>query len=175
LAIRQATWFRYGEVFSVLLRIVAMLAPIVYRPAADAKSFNVHWRSPVTAILQERADHMSLVVFVLFMLSSTTYDGIHQTIFWMGLFWNRLLLLLQPLWGTDLPACVTGDAGKVVRRLSARGPRAVAIFIWRSISAFSDWSRLLREQRFRCSLAGIRVLGVRSHSSTTWRITTRCS
>jgi len=44
------------------------------------------------------------VLFVLFMLASTTYDGMHQTIFWMGLYYNHLLSLLHPLWGTDLLA-----------------------------------------------------------------------
>src|SRR5262249_1941093 len=38
------------------------------------------------------------------MLSSTTFDGIHQTVFWMGLFWKQLLGVFQPLWGTNLLA-----------------------------------------------------------------------
>jgi hypothetical protein len=100
----KAAWFKYGEVFAVLLRIVGMLAPIFYRPTADGKSFDIHLRWPVVGILERRADHISLVVFVLFMLSSTTYDGMHQTVFWMGLYYNHILAALHPLWGTDLIA-----------------------------------------------------------------------
>src|SRR6266849_3441298 len=45
---------------------------------------------------------LSLVLFALFMLSSTTYDGVHDTVFWVGLFWKNLLALLQPFWGADM-------------------------------------------------------------------------
>jgi hypothetical protein len=97
-------WFRFGDVFSVLFRVVSALAPIQYVSRPGAKTPEVQWRWPLTGPLMEKPDRMSLVVFVLFMLSSTTFDGIHGSIFWMGLYWNRLLTALQPLWGTDLIA-----------------------------------------------------------------------
>jgi hypothetical protein len=100
----KAAWFRYGEVFAVFLRIVGMLAPVAYRPTPDGKSFNAYVRPPFVGTLAERAESIGVVVFVLFMLASTTYDGMHQTIFWMGLYYNHLLALLHPLWGTDLLA-----------------------------------------------------------------------
>ena len=100
----KTVWFRYGEIFAVLLRIVGTLAPIAYRPSPQSTSCRVLLRAPFVAAAETRAEHMSLVVFVLFMLAGTTYDGMHQTIFWMGLYYNHLLALLHPLWGNDLIA-----------------------------------------------------------------------
>ena len=100
----KAAWFRYGEMFGVLLRIVGTLAPIAYHPSPNGTTCRVDLRPPFVAAAETRAEHMSLVVFVLFMLASTTYDGMHQTIFWMGLYYNHILALLHPLSGTDLIA-----------------------------------------------------------------------
>jgi hypothetical protein len=50
----------------------------------------------------------TLVLFVLFMLSSTTYDAVHQTYFWVSLYWQRLLPLLSPIWGGDVMAAQVG-------------------------------------------------------------------
>ena len=42
---------------------------------------------------------MSLVLFILFMLSSTVYDAIHQTVLWAGLYWRPVggELLVSPV------------------------------------------------------------------------------
>jgi hypothetical protein len=103
-AFGTAAWFRCGELFAVLLRTVGMLAPVRYRTGDDGRSCTVALRPPFVGLIEQRADRMSLVVFVLFMLSSTTYDGMHQTIFWMGLYYNHLIVVLQSLWGGDLIA-----------------------------------------------------------------------
>jgi len=36
------------------------------------------------------------------MLSSTTYDAMHETDLWVSFYWQYLILLAQPLWGTDM-------------------------------------------------------------------------
>jgi len=86
----QDTWFRQCDAFSVFFRVVATLASVEYvRPAIPGNRHTLH-----------DAD-LSLVLFVLFMLSSTTYDGIYRTEFWVGLFWRPMLALFAPVWGTD--------------------------------------------------------------------------
>lgn len=101
----KSAWFRYGELFSVLLRFVGLLAPVEYMRSADAHRFEVRLRWPLSGVLAERPEKsVSLVLFVLFMLSSTTFDGVHETIVWMSLFWKHLVVVFQPLWGTDLIA-----------------------------------------------------------------------
>jgi len=99
-----SAWFRFADVFGVLFRVVATLAPICYRRRLGDNALEIEWRWPLSGAITDKADRVSLVVFVLFMLSSTTFDGIHGTILWMSLYWNHLLTLLQPLWGTDLIA-----------------------------------------------------------------------
>jgi hypothetical protein len=88
-------------VFAVLFRVIGSLAPVEYVRGAEAIP-RIILRWPLSGALGRHADHPSLVVFILFMLSSTTYDAIHETYLWIGLYWQRLLPVLQPLWGTDI-------------------------------------------------------------------------
>lgn len=80
-SVGSAAWFRYCEFFGVLLRLIARMAPF------DLAGGRVRLRAPFVGLLQESADRMSLVVFVLFALSSTAYDGLHGTLPWVQLFW----------------------------------------------------------------------------------------
>jgi hypothetical protein len=63
-----------------------------------------HARRPLAGALTASAAHLSVVLFILFMLSSTTYDALHGTYFWISLYWQRLLPVLQPIWGSDVIA-----------------------------------------------------------------------
>jgi len=84
-------WFRYGELFAVFLRLIARIAPFEYRldPAPGATG-RLRLRQPFIGLLQEPADHFSLLLFVLFMLSSTAFDGVHETRPWVIIFWRGL-------------------------------------------------------------------------------------
>lgn len=106
-AFGRTTWLRYADVFAVFFRIVGSLAPVEYvsRPSGGYPRISLRW--PLSGALRETADQPSLVVFVLFMLSSTTYDAIHETYLWISLYWQRLLPALQPLWGTDIVSAQT--------------------------------------------------------------------
>ena len=98
------TWFRYGEFFAVFFRLVAKMSPLEYRcndtpngrPAVLA-------HPPFIGLLTERADHFSLLLFVLFMLSSTAYDGIHETVPWVTIFWKQIYPILANLVATGSP------------------------------------------------------------------------
>src|SRR5439155_8727448 len=101
LAFGRAVWLRHGELFAVFFGVIGSLAPIEYvRGAEDTPHVVLRW--PLSGALQKHAADSSLVVFILFMLSSTTYDAIHETYLWIGVYWQRLLPVLQPLWGTDV-------------------------------------------------------------------------
>lgn len=80
-------WFRHGEFFAVFLRLLALMAPVDYQPAAANQSSRLRWRLPFSGLLQTPATHLSLTLFVLFMLSSTAYDGLRATVPWFRLFW----------------------------------------------------------------------------------------
>jgi len=97
------TWFRRCDVFGVFFRVVAALAPVEYARSSNGMSYRVRLRPPLSGARNNLGEaDLSLVLFVLFMLSSTTYDGIYRTEFWVGLFWRPMLALFEPVWGTDL-------------------------------------------------------------------------
>ena len=88
-------WFRYGEFFAVFFRILGKISPIAY--VARGSSTFVRLRQPFVGLIEESAEHPSLVVFVLFMLSSTAFDGVHETLTWVQVFWKNLYPLLSSL------------------------------------------------------------------------------
>ena len=75
-------WFRHCEFFSVFLRLVALMAPLEWRNGS------LKLRAPFSALARERPQHVSTVVFALFMLASTAFDGLRATQWWVGLFWG---------------------------------------------------------------------------------------
>ncbi len=97
----RRVWFEHAEVFGVYFALVSTMAPVEYEEDGDDGFVRIRLRAPFVAALYERPRHVTLIVFVLFMLSSTTYDALHETFFWVSLYWQRLLPLAQPLWGSD--------------------------------------------------------------------------
>lgn len=80
-------WFRYCEFFAVFMRLLAKMAPIDYRPdVSGEKRLRLRW--PFMGLLDEPAEHFSLLVFMLFMLSSTAFDGLRETVVWFNIFWR---------------------------------------------------------------------------------------
>ena len=91
----EGAWFRYCEFFAVFFRLIAKMAPVDYAPGRGL-------RAPFTGLLEESAENYSLLVFALFMLSSTAFDGLSATVPWMQLFWRDQLHLITP-WLGDAP------------------------------------------------------------------------
>ena len=95
-------WFRHGELFAVFLRLIGKISPIDYRLDRTAGLRDrIRLRQPFIGLLQEPADHFSLLLFVLFMLSSTAFDGVHETRPWVLVFWKQIYphlagLIAQP-------------------------------------------------------------------------------
>lgn len=93
------SWFRHGEFFSVFLRLLAKMAPLDYEPG---RGLRLRW--PFAGLLESRIESWSLLLFVLFMLSSTAFDGLRATVAWYSLFWGDATGLLtewlgrQPLY-----------------------------------------------------------------------------
>jgi hypothetical protein len=96
----KAAWFRYGEFFAVFFRLIALIAPFAYVEEGGRRRLRL--RQPFMGLVQERAEHMSLVLFVLFMLSSTAFDGIKDTVFWVKIFWKHVFHAAMPLFGSNI-------------------------------------------------------------------------
>ena len=99
----RAAWFRYGEFFAVMFRLVALMAPVAYVREADG--YTVTYRKPLMGLLERPAEHGSLLLFVLFMLSSTAFDGLHETLPWVSVFWKNIFPVLTA--GSNQPYTVT--------------------------------------------------------------------
>ena len=98
--IGRAAWFRHCEVFAVFLRLLSQLAPLQYVPAQIGERSRLSWRWPLAGLLQQRPEHLSSVVFILAMLSSTAFDGLRATQWWVGLFWKDPSGIVAALAGT---------------------------------------------------------------------------
>jgi hypothetical protein len=88
-------WFRYGEFFAVFFRLLGKISPITYVQSAGSET-NIKARigRPFAALTDTTAEHPSLLLFVLFMLSSTAFDGAHETLPWVQMFWKYLYPVL---------------------------------------------------------------------------------
>ncbi len=95
-------WFRYGEFFAVFFRLVAKCSPLAYAVIEGRRVLRL--RQPFMGLVEERAEHRSLLLFVLFMLSSTAFDGIKETVFWVGLYWRDVFMLVLPELGGNMAA-----------------------------------------------------------------------
>jgi hypothetical protein len=87
-------WFRYCEFFAVFFRLIARMAPLDYVPG---QRLRLRW--PFVGLLTARAESYSLLLFALFMLSSTAFDGLRVTVPWFQLFWMDPFNVIQPLIG----------------------------------------------------------------------------
>lgn len=83
-------WLRHGEFFGVFLRLIAYMSPLQHR-----RGQGLRWRMPFAGLQQQRAEHISLVIFILFMLSATAFDGLRGTVPWFRLFWTDPYGLIQ--------------------------------------------------------------------------------
>ncbi|MGE3744552.1 MAG: hypothetical protein AB7G25_02330 [Sphingomonadaceae bacterium] len=97
---RQA-WFAQVDPLSRMFALIGRLAPIAYRKDQSG-GWAYRLRAPLSGALDELPADLATIVFILFMLSSTTFDGLHETAWWIGLFWENLLALLLPLWDGNL-------------------------------------------------------------------------
>ncbi len=107
--IGSTAWFRYCEFLSVFFRLIAKMAPLDYQPAAQpGQRGRLRLRAPFVGLLEERTEHLSLLLFLLFMLSSTAFDGLRMTLPWFQLFWADPFNLITPWIGKPpLYAAVT--------------------------------------------------------------------
>ena len=101
--IGSAAWFKYCEFLSVFLRLTALMAPVEHiPPEAPNTKGTVRLRMPFVGLIDQPAASMSLLLFVLFMLSSTAFDGLRETVIWQRLFWVDLYqVLLVDFFGSN--------------------------------------------------------------------------
>ncbi|MGQ0530564.1 MAG: hypothetical protein ACT4PG_12295 [Panacagrimonas sp.] len=74
----RKAWFEYAEFFAVFLRLIAKMS--IFQWTGDAKGLGqLRRRQHFNHLLHPHAKHLSLLLFVLFMLSSTAFNGLRET------------------------------------------------------------------------------------------------
>lgn len=99
-------WFRHCELFAVFLRLVGHMAPIEYAQDESGRRI-IRLRWPFAGLLAHRPAHLSTVVFALAMLSTTAFDGLAATQWWVRLFWGDPTGLLTQ-WAGAKPVSAIG-------------------------------------------------------------------
>jgi hypothetical protein len=84
LSIGKKSWFEYGEFFGVFLKLVGKISFVEY------KKGQIYLRPPFVGLVRNSAQSFSLLLFILFMLSSTAFDGFRETLHWYS-FYKRML------------------------------------------------------------------------------------
>ncbi|MGH8778423.1 hypothetical protein [Paraburkholderia sp.] len=91
----KLAWFKFCDLFSILFHLAGLIAPInVF--FSKRNEMKLSFRIPTSGLRDMSDWGPSLMVFVLFMLSSTAFDGIHDTIWWNRVYWGGFYPLIEP-------------------------------------------------------------------------------
>ncbi|WP_348675368.1 hypothetical protein [uncultured Abyssibacter sp.] len=93
-------WFGHCEFFSVYFRHIGRMAPLAFRRGNGGQPSRLLGRTPLSGLVDERPERLSTVVFIMAMLSTTAFDGLRATQFWVRLFWNDPTGWVEQLIGT---------------------------------------------------------------------------
>jgi hypothetical protein len=83
----KRTWIDRAEVFGHLFRLLGLMS---VRSAPKVHVGSARRRLPFAGTLGFRCADWGACLFILFMLSSTAFDGIHATIPWADSFWKGI-------------------------------------------------------------------------------------
>ena len=80
-------WLQRGELFAVLFRLFAACSPLRRTGSTNGQ---YRWRIalPFSDLRRLRLWHPAQCLFVLFLLSSTAYDGLRETAVYFNIFWQ---------------------------------------------------------------------------------------
>lgn len=79
----KEAWLSHAEVFGIICRLLGQMS-MRARPGTGGL------RMPAVGVLEKYPADAGLILFVLFMLSSTAFDGFHSTIPWLKAYWEVL-------------------------------------------------------------------------------------
>lgn len=98
----KVAWFERCEFLGVFLDLISRISPLRVE-ACDGRG-TIAFRQPFSGLLQQGTVGFSLLLFILFMLSSTAFDGMKETAVWVAAFWKNLYqMVLIPIYGNTSP------------------------------------------------------------------------
>lgn len=89
-------WFKHGEFFAVITHLLGKMS---FRPCGWGSKGHGRtvWQAPFLGLLGREAKSLTLVTFILFMLSSTAFDGLHNTVPFTRFFFGTVYPAIEPL------------------------------------------------------------------------------
>lgn len=93
----KTPWLGHGEFFSVFFGLISHISILEY----EKKRW--YLRPPFVGLLKQTAKHVSLLFFIMFMLSSTAFDGFGETKVWRNTYFTLAQPLLQTNFGDHIP------------------------------------------------------------------------
>lgn len=69
----KENWFKYCDFFGVFFKLIGSLSIL------HARDGKIYLRPPFSGLLKEKIENFSELLFILFMLSSTAFDGFSET------------------------------------------------------------------------------------------------
>lgn len=95
------SWCRYGEFFNVFFSLLSKMRIASSISEQNSQAMKIYIHSPVKILTQSPPKELSLLVFILCMLASTAFDGLHETQLWIRGFWVELNPYMQPYVGKN--------------------------------------------------------------------------
>ncbi|UDM49004.1 hypothetical protein [Cupriavidus sp. MP-37] len=89
LCVGRSRWLEHLDALGILCRLCAKLSPLRWLPLPNG-NVGIKLRNPIADIAREKPAHMSLVALQSFMLSSTAYDALRDTVPWNRFFWGSV-------------------------------------------------------------------------------------
>jgi hypothetical protein len=92
-------WIQRGEIFAVLFRLFAACSPLRWVSNRGDGKHRLRIGLPFAELQRLRVWHPAQCLFVLFLLSSTAYDGLRETQVYFNVFWLDPFGWLEALFG----------------------------------------------------------------------------
>src|SRR5581483_7614726 len=83
------SYFEYGDFFNLFFGLLSQVSIFEY----DSNSKKLYLRPPFVGLLKLETRHFSLLIFILFMLSSTAYDGFKSSSTWLKFYFSNFSYL----------------------------------------------------------------------------------
>ncbi len=72
-------WFEKADFLSIFFSLLSLVSPFEYQKG------KLYLRPPFIGLITKKTASFSLLIFILFMLSSTAFDGFRETLAWGGI------------------------------------------------------------------------------------------
>jgi hypothetical protein len=93
-----AIWLEYADTFRLMFKLIGMLAPVEWFHEDSRWRIRLRW--PLAGLMNRTRIPFSLTFFILFMISSTAFDGIHDTLLWNSGYWRSVSPVLMSAVGS---------------------------------------------------------------------------